>query len=142
MKCIMSWSLLTVLICIGAPAMQGCLDASSSGALVPPTADEDYALPQISMEIAGHTRAVHLTTYGVATQPVLLVLHGSLADHRALRPFQVLSERYFVVMWDQRGNGLSERITQEDLIEREEAITLSKQCSARGIHQRGVTITE
>jgi proline iminopeptidase len=42
------------------------------------------------------------------------VLHGSLGDFRALRPFQVLSERYFVVLWDQRGNGLSERVEEDE----------------------------
>jgi proline iminopeptidase len=41
-------------------------------------------------------------------------LHGSLADFRALRRFDVLAERYHVVMWDQRGNGLSERVTDAE----------------------------
>jgi proline iminopeptidase len=91
-----------------------CSAPSEPGALVPPTADEDPALPQIRLEVAGHARAVHLETFGDSGNPLLLVLHGSLGDYRALRPFRVLADRYFVVMWDQRGNGLSERIEQDE----------------------------
>lgn len=83
-------------------------------ALVPPTVDQDPSLPQAQLTVAGHTRAVHLRTAGDPESPPLLVLHGSLADHRALLPFQALAEDFYVVMWDQRGNGLSERISAEE----------------------------
>jgi proline iminopeptidase len=102
------------------PALLTALLAASSGcllpddALVPPTADQDPALPQVQLTVAGHPRAVHLRTFGDPGAPALLVLHGSLADHRALLPFQALSDRYFVVLWDQRGSGLSERITADE----------------------------
>ncbi len=89
----------------------GCLSPEEAGALLPPTADEDPRLPQVELTVAGQTRAVHLESFGDPTLPLLLVLHGSLADFRALRPFSALAERYHVVLWDQRGNGLSERIT-------------------------------
>lgn len=92
----------------------GCLATTDPGALVPPTADRDPSLPQIELRIAGHTRAVHLETYGDPVNPPLLVLHGSISDFRALRPLRVLADRYFVVFWDQRGNGLSERITADE----------------------------
>lgn len=92
----------------------GCLSPSDPGALVPPTADHDSRLPQRSITVAGRARAIHIETFGDPSRPVLFILHGSLADYRALRPFQVLSDRYFVVMWDQRGNGLSERIDKEE----------------------------
>lgn len=82
--------------------------------LVPPTADQDPALPQIALTVAGHTRAIHLETHGDPDAPVLLVLHGSLSDFRSLRQLESLSERYHVVFWDQRGNGLSERITASE----------------------------
>jgi proline iminopeptidase len=81
---------------------------------VPPTADQDPALPQVELHISGRRRAVHLETFGDPAAPLLLVLHGSLGDFRALRPFQVLSDRYFVVLWDQRGNGLSERVNDDE----------------------------
>jgi proline iminopeptidase len=94
--------------------VHGCASASDPGALVPPTADQDPALPQIAMTVAGRTRAVHVETYGEPSSPPLLVLHGSLSDLRALRMFAELSDRYFVVLWDQRGNGLSERIGADE----------------------------
>jgi proline iminopeptidase len=95
----------------------GCISPEDLNALVPPTADQDPSLPQIRLEIAGHTRAIHVETFGEPSSPVLLVLHGSLADFRALRLFRALADRYFVVMWDQRGNGLSERISAEEYSE-------------------------
>ncbi len=94
-----------------AAAPPGCAPPGEVGALVPPTADDDPSLPQIRLEIAGRSRAVHVETYGEASSPPLLVLHGSYGDFRALRPFRALADRYLVVLWDQRGNGLSERIT-------------------------------
>jgi proline iminopeptidase len=95
-------------------ALSACLSPTESGALVPPTADQDPQLPQVKLHVAGRSRAVHLESYGDPTLPTLLFLHGSLGDFRALRPFQVLSDRYRVVFWDQRGNGLSERIGDDE----------------------------
>jgi proline iminopeptidase len=92
-----------------------CLATDGPGNLVPPTADEDPLVPQIAMAVAGHTRAVHVRTVGDPTRPVLLVLHGSMSDSRAYLPLAALSDRYFVVFWDQRGSGLSERIAREEL---------------------------
>ncbi len=92
-----------------------CIDPSQPGNLVPATADASPDLPQISITVAGHTRAVHYRTFGDPADPVLLILHGSLSDMRAYLPLQVLSDRYHVVMWDLRGNGLSERVTAEEL---------------------------
>lgn len=97
-----------------AAATPGCVSTRQPGALVPPTVDQDPRLPQVTIQVAGRSRAIHLVTAGAATHPVLLVLHGSLGDHRALRLFTELADRYRVVLWDQRGNGLSERITSEE----------------------------
>jgi proline iminopeptidase len=103
----------SVLLLLGL-GLAGCLEAGVSSPLVPPTAERDRALPRLQLQVAGHTRALHLETFGEPDLPVLLVLHGSLADYRSLRFLSVLADRYFVVMWDQRGNGLSERITAEE----------------------------
>jgi proline iminopeptidase len=92
----------------------GCLSTEEPGSLVPPTADQDPRLPQIALRVAGRTRAVHLMTYGDPANPTLLVLHGSLADSRSYLALSALADRYFVVFWDQRGNGLSERIGREE----------------------------
>lgn len=97
-----------------AALLVACTSPTEPGALVPPTADQDPALPQIALNIAGHTRAIHVETYGDPSRPPLLVMHGSLSDFRALRRFKALSDRYYVVLWDQRGNGLSERISDSE----------------------------
>ncbi len=94
----------------------GCLDPADPGNLVPATADEDPRLPQVTVEVAGHSRALHVVTLGDPASPPLLLMHGTYSDARALMPLaRRLSEGYFVVTWDQRGAGLSERITADEL---------------------------
>ena len=109
----------TLLLCrtlLLASTLAGCGDDSK--ALVPPTADQDPRLPQIALSVAGHRRAIHLETFGASGQPVLLVFHGGEgSDFRGLLPLQALSERYFVVIWDARGSGLSERIERSEVSE-------------------------
>lgn len=97
-----------------APAMAGLGACSSLEGLVPPTADEDPLLPQARINVAGRTRSIHLETAGDPASPTVLVLHGSLADYRALRFLRALGDAYHVVLWDQRGNGLSERVTSAE----------------------------
>lgn len=97
-------------------AAAGC--ASRGDELVPATADQDPRLPQLTLEVAGHRRALHLETFGAPTNPVLLVFHGGEgSDFRAMLPLAELADRYFVVMWDARGSGLSERITAAEVSE-------------------------
>jgi proline iminopeptidase len=88
-----------------------CSSAEEAGRLVPPTADQDPALPQTRITVAGHTRSIHIETAGDPANPSLLVLHGSISDYRSLRFLRALADEYFVVLWDQRGNGLSERVS-------------------------------
>jgi proline iminopeptidase len=88
---------------------------NSPGSLVPPTADQDALLPQVDLTIAGHVRAVHLEAFGDPADPVILVLHGSASDYRSYLGLKTLTDRYRVVFWDQRGSGLSERITREEI---------------------------
>lgn len=83
--------------------------------LVPATVVDDPNLPQIQIEVAGHKRSIHIETFGNPDNPKIFILHGSLGDYRAFLPYQVLSDRYFVVMWDQRGTGLSQRITKSEI---------------------------
>lgn len=86
----------------------GCLDPSKPGNLVPRTVIENPALP--SFQLRDGVK-IHLQTLGDANDPVLIVLHGGPgADHRALLALSALSERYFMVYWDQRGAGLSQRL--------------------------------
>lgn len=96
----------------------GCTlhDPQTPGALVPPTADQDPALPQMRVTVAGRQRTLHLQTFGNPAYPVAFVLPGGPGeDFRLLLPLKALSDRYFVVMWDQRGAGLSERVPREEL---------------------------
>jgi len=83
--------------------------------LVPATVKDDPNLPQIQITVAGHTRSIHIETFGIPSNPKLFILHGSVGDYRAWLPYQILSDEYYVVMWDQRGSGLSERITKNEI---------------------------
>jgi proline iminopeptidase len=82
-------------------------DPLTPGNLVPKTVDEDPSLPAI--EING-TR-LHARSFGNAGDPLLLFLHGGPGgDHRMFLPYQDLARQGFqVVMFDQRGAGLSRR---------------------------------
>lgn len=92
------------------------LNTETPGGLVPPTADEDPALLQLRVEVGGLERVLHLQAFGEPDRPVLLVLPGGPgADFRLMLPLQALADRYYVVMWDPRGAGLSERVPKEEL---------------------------
>lgn len=95
----------------------GCdmMDPEDPGALVPPTVDQDSFLPQINITVANHSRSVHVQTLGNDSNPALFVLHGSASDFRPYLPLQILSDKYYVIMWDQRGSGLSERVTEGEI---------------------------
>jgi proline iminopeptidase len=92
-----------------------CQKIDDIGVLVPPTVDQDPNLPSVSVNVAGRQRLIHVRTFGTTSNPTLFILHGSLSDTRPYRNIcESLSEKYFVVIWDQRGCGLSERITEEE----------------------------
>lgn len=94
----------------------GCiLDTSTPGNLVPATAEENPDLPSARITVAGHERTVHVRTFGDPAAPELFVLPGSISDLRAYLPLECFADRYHVVMWDLRGNGLSERVTRDEL---------------------------
>ncbi len=92
----------------------GCGDTGSLEELLPKTAERDPRLPRIELEVAGRTRSIHAETLGEESAPPILFLHGSLSDYRAFKVFRPLADRYYLVFWDQRGNGLSERITEAE----------------------------
>ena len=88
-------------------------DPLAPNKLVPATVDDDPSIPAI--EVNG-TR-LHLETFGDSTNPVMIFLHGGpgTGDYRAfgrmLKEYDgyKLTDEYFVVMYDQRGAGLSRR---------------------------------
>jgi len=107
-------STLLILLCF-ALNITACDFSSWEGDLVPLTVTDDPSLKQLSIEVAGHSRKIHYETFGISTNPVLFIMHGSLSDLRAYLPFQSFQDKYFVVLWDMRGNGLSERVPEDEL---------------------------
>jgi len=92
-----------------------CEKLDDLGVLVPPTVDQDPNLPSFAVNVAGRQRLIHVRTFGNPNNPLLFVLHGSFTDTRAYRNIcESLADKYYVVIWDQRGCGLSERITEDE----------------------------
>ena len=88
------------------------LSPTEPGALVPRTVTEDLTLPAIEMNGA----RFHVQTFGNPANPVIVFLHGGPGgDYRSLLALgerhngYSLADDYFLVYWDQRGSGLSER---------------------------------
>ena len=90
----------------------GLYFATSGQYPVAATVVDDASLPQI--EINGVR--LHADTYGDPSNPVIIVLHGGPGgDYRSLLGARSLADTNFVVFYDQRGAGLSERVPAEDL---------------------------
>jgi proline iminopeptidase len=112
-----NWFLALIATC-GLAGCGGLLDPGEPGNLVPRTVDEDATLPHLDLN---GTR-FHLETFGDPANPALVFVHGGPGgDYRSLlrlkesydRP--ALTEKYFVIFWDQRGSGLSRRHDQAAL---------------------------
>jgi len=79
---------------------------------VPGTVDQDQSLPSIT--INGYT--YHGETYGDPENPVVITLHGGPgSDYRSILNLQQLADEYYVVFFDQRGGGLSPRVSPEEI---------------------------
>jgi len=92
-----------------------CEKTDDFNALVPATVSENPNLPSVSIHVAGHDRLVHYETFGDPENPAFFILHGSVSDMRAYLPLKLFTDQYYVVFWDMRGNGLSERCTRDEL---------------------------
>ncbi len=93
---------------LSAVILTGCQkDYNEPGNLVPKTVDEDPNLPQINV----NETLLHAETYGNKDSAMVVFLHGGPgADYRnGLNAKGLANEGYFVVFYDQRGTGLSER---------------------------------
>nr|NQU91412.1 alpha/beta hydrolase [Bacteroidota bacterium] len=76
------------------------------------TVQHDPSIPHL--EINGTT--LHVETFGSDTSRPVVVVHGGPGyDFRYLLSLKELAEDYFVIFYDQRGSGLSERIPAEEL---------------------------
>ena len=104
-------SLASMALVLLALSFSGCqepdLEPGQPGLLVPRTVDQDPSLPQLSVN--GTT--LHAETFGNQNDPMLIVLHGGPGgDYRSMLNCQEFSQHgYFVIFYDQRGSGLSQR---------------------------------
>jgi len=102
------------LVLLAAHTLTGCdlLGAEDPGNLVPRTVDEDPGLP--SIEVNG--TLLHAETYGDPANPVIIFIHGGPGgDYRSLLRLTNLQDEYFLVFWDQRGTGLSQRHNPDEI---------------------------
>lgn len=100
---------------VSAFLLYSCEKIDGIGVLVPPTVDQDPNLPSVRIHVAERQRLVHVRTFGNANKPPLFILHGSFTDTRPYRNIcESLADKYYVVIWDQRGCGLSERISEDE----------------------------
>ncbi len=106
------------LVTLGAVALGACetMTMSEPGHLVPRTVTEDSALPSITIN---GTR-LHAETRGTPGKPVMIMLHGGPGgDYRSLLTLAErhngysLADHYYMVFFDQRGAGLSQRHEKE-----------------------------
>ncbi len=92
-------------------AISGCqdqeLEPAKPGLLVPRTVDQDPSLSRLP--INGTT--LHAETFGDPNDPMIVVLHGGPGeDYRSMLKCKAFADHgYFVIFYDQRGSGLSQR---------------------------------
>ncbi len=107
-------------VALAALAVAACDTKSPTepGNLVPKTVVEDASLPAIELNGA----RFHAQTFGNPANPVIIFLHGGPGgDYRGMLPLadvfggHSLADDHFLVFWDQRGSGLSQRVGKEQL---------------------------
>lgn len=94
----------------GAGFLVGAID--SPGCL-PETVSQDERWPP---RFTANGYLFHGEVIGPSNAPVVIVVHGGPgADYRSLRPLTRLSSHFRVVLYDQRGTGLSPRFSSDQL---------------------------
>lgn len=98
------------LLAFGSLVFSSCekISFEETGQLVPLTAKEDPSIPAINV----NGILLHSESFGNPTDPMIIAIHGGPgADYRSILNFKQLSDDgMFVVFYDQRGCGLSERL--------------------------------
>ncbi len=93
-------------------AVMGLFIATSGSYSVPATVADDPTLPSVTLD--GVT--FHAETFGNPDDPVVVVVHGGPGgDYGYLLNLHALEDDYFVVFYDQRGTGLSPRVSADEL---------------------------
>ena len=82
------------------------------GVSVAKTVEQDPSIPHVTID--GVT--FHAEAFGSPENPVVIVVHGGPGnDYRSLLSLRALSDEYYVVFYDQRGTGLSPRVSAAEL---------------------------
>jgi proline iminopeptidase len=101
-----------VLLGLLAAALAAGYVATRGDHAVARTVADDPALPRVTIRGV----RLHVRTFGDPERPPVVVVHGGPGSSaRSLLPLRALADRYFVVFYDQRGSGLSERVPDERL---------------------------
>jgi proline iminopeptidase len=80
--------------------------------MVPETVAQDPSLPHVVIDGVTY----HAETFGDSSNPVVISVHGGPGgDYRSILSLQALSDEYFVVFFDQRGAGLSPRVSPNEI---------------------------
>lgn len=106
MKKINQAVMLLLLASIGFIACESS-EFGETGALVPPLVTEDASLPSIVVNGA----LLHSEAFGDPSDPMIITIHGGPGvDYRSILNFKdIADDGYYVVFYDQRGAGLSQR---------------------------------
>lgn len=101
---------IVVAITIAFLSLMSCekeLDINEPGNLVPKTVIEDPSLPSITV----NGTKLHAETYGNPDNSMVVFLHGGPGSdyQNGLNVKQLANNGYYVVFYDQRGTGLSQR---------------------------------
>lgn len=96
-----------ILLSIFALSCEKEMRIDEPGNLVPKTVDQNSNLPAITVNGA----KIHAEAFGNPNDPIIFVLHGGPAsDYRyLLNCKELVNKGYYVVFYDQRGTGLSQR---------------------------------
>jgi proline iminopeptidase len=79
---------------------------------VPQTVNQDLSWPQVVLK----QTSFHAETAGDPQAPPLLILHdGPGGDYKNLLALKALSKHYYLIFFDQRGSGLSARVSPNTL---------------------------
>ncbi len=100
------------LLLLFATACSELADPVAPGALVPMTVDEDPSLPSLAI----NGTLLHVESFGNPADPIIVMIHGGPgADYRSLLEATAFAnDGFFVVFYDQRGTGLSQRLDASD----------------------------